>query len=124
MNNLLLLIFLISFISTIVLAIRYLLSIRTKSKTEQKRRLKLSGITIVISIISFIAFGISADSVAETNVSQSDDSMTWDDVKEKENIIGVSDKDFSKLKKMKQVKVRDDITSNWRKVVCLVMKTY
>lgn len=84
----------------------------------------MSGITIVISIISFIAFGISADSVAETNVSQSDDSMTWDDVKEKENIIGVSDKDFSKLKKMKQVKVRDDITSNWRKVVCLVMKTY
>lgn len=117
MNNLFLLIFLISLISTIVFVVRSILSGKRKDKAEQRSRLKLTGITFVVCIISFIAFGITADPVAETNSNQSGESVTWDDVKEKDNIVGVSDKDFSKLKKMKSGKVRDDVTGKWRMLV-------
>ena len=43
--------------------------------------------------------------------------ISWDDLKEQENIIGVSDKDFSKLKKMKPGKVRNDTTGKAKKLV-------
>lgn len=43
-----------------------------------------------------------------------EEDTAWDDLKEKEKIIGVSDKDFSKVTKSKPSEVRNDSTGNWR----------
>ena len=40
----------------------------------------------------------------------------WDDVKNQNNIIGKSDKDFSELTGDKPTEVRNDTTGNWRKI--------
>lgn len=40
----------------------------------------------------------------------------WDEVKNKDNIIGKSNKDFKKITKQKPSDVRNDKTGNWRKV--------
>ncbi|PIC88114.1 hypothetical protein CSV72_02930 [Sporosarcina sp. P20a] len=40
----------------------------------------------------------------------------WDEVKNKDNIIGKSNKDFKKITKQKPGDVRNDKTGNWRKV--------
>lgn len=46
---------------------------------------------------------------------KADDEDTWDDVKNKDKIIGKSDKDYSKITKSKPSKVRSDKTGNWKK---------
>lgn len=43
-----------------------------------------------------------------------EEDSTWDDVKEKDKIIGKSDKDFSEVTKSKPNDVRNDNTGNWR----------
>ncbi len=39
---------------------------------------------------------------------------TWDDIKEKDQIVGKSDKDLSEITKVKPSDVRNDNTGNWR----------
>lgn len=56
-----------------------------------------------------------ADSEDEPEAEE-DDSLSWDDLKTTENIIGKSDKDFSEVMKAKPSEVRNDVTGNWRKV--------
>ena len=40
----------------------------------------------------------------------------WNDVKNQDNIVGKSDKDFSELKDTEPTDVRNDTTGNWRKI--------
>lgn len=58
--------------------------------------------------------------VDETDVEEEneieEDNSAWDDVKNLDNIIGKSDKDFTELTKSKPSKVRNDKTGNWRKI--------
>lgn len=44
-----------------------------------------------------------------------EEEVTWDDMKEKDKVIGKSDKDFSDLSDSKPTDVRNDTTGNWRK---------
>lgn len=45
-----------------------------------------------------------------------EDDIGWDDVKEKDKIVGVSDKDFLTITKSKPSDVRNDKTGKWKKV--------
>lgn len=54
---------------------------------------------------------------SKTEATGNSKGSTWDDVKDHERIVGVSDKDFSKLKKMKPGKVRNDTTGKAKKLV-------
>lgn len=47
---------------------------------------------------------------------ESDEGSAWDDIKNKDNIIGKSDKDFSEASNSKPSEVRNDNTGDWRKV--------
>ena len=51
----------------------------------------------------------------EKDTSDGDD-ITWDDLKDKDKIVGKSDKDFKELTKSKPSDVRNDVTGNWRVV--------
>lgn len=55
---------------------------------------------------------------AKQDESKKDDPVeedsSWDDLKEKDKIVGVSDKDFSEVTKSKPSEVRNDNTGNWR----------
>lgn len=44
-----------------------------------------------------------------------DEEITWDDVKNHDNIIGKSDKDYLEISDLKPSEVRNDVTGNWRK---------
>lgn len=44
-----------------------------------------------------------------------DEEITWDDVKNHDNIIGKSDKDYLEISDQKPSEVRNDVTGNWRK---------
>src|SRR5699024_7976500 len=44
-----------------------------------------------------------------------EEALSWDDFKDKERIVGKSDKDFSHISKSKPTDVRNDKTGNWRK---------
>lgn len=50
----------------------------------------------------------------ESNKNDEED-ITWDDLKDKDKIIGKSDKDFLDISKSKPTDVRNDVTGNWRK---------
>ncbi|ARK23582.1 hypothetical protein SporoP37_01985 [Sporosarcina sp. P37] len=52
----------------------------------------------------------------EQPTSEPEEDSTWDDLKNKDNIVGKSDKDFKKLTKTKPGKVRNDKTGKWKKV--------
>lgn len=52
---------------------------------------------------------------AEDPVEAPENDSSWDDVKNKDNIVGKSDKDFSELSDSKPTDVRNDNTGNWRK---------
>src|SRR5699024_6445849 len=52
----------------------------------------------------------------ESEDTTEEDSSTWDDLKDKDKIIGVSDKDFLSVSKSKPTEVNNDSTGNWRKV--------
>lgn len=43
------------------------------------------------------------------------DHLMWDDLKDKDKIIGKSDKDFKELTKSKPLDVRNDTTGKWKK---------
>lgn len=47
---------------------------------------------------------------------EEDDEITWDDLKDRDNIVGNSDKDFKELTKSKPSDVRNDVTGNWKVV--------
>lgn len=47
---------------------------------------------------------------------EEDDEITWDDLKDSNNIVGNSDKDFKELTKSKPSDVRNDVTGNWKVV--------
>ncbi|MFD1206128.1 MULTISPECIES: hypothetical protein [Sporosarcina] len=51
----------------------------------------------------------------ETDETKTEADTTWDDLKEKDKIIGKSDKDFKAAVKDKPTKVRNDQTGKWRK---------
>lgn len=46
---------------------------------------------------------------------KAEDDTTWDGVKDQDNIVGKSNKDFSELTKSNPTEVRNDVTGNWRK---------
>lgn len=50
----------------------------------------------------------------DTETESNEDDITWDDLKDKDKIIGKSNKDFKELTKSKPSKVRDDKTGDWR----------
>lgn len=52
---------------------------------------------------------------AEPDAVESNTDSTWDDIKEKDRIVGKSDKDFKTAVKDKPAKVRNDQTGKWRK---------
>lgn len=49
-----------------------------------------------------------------TEVEEEED-VSWDDLKNKDKIIGKSDKDFSTISKSKPSDVNNDVTGNWKK---------
>lgn len=49
-----------------------------------------------------------------TTEEENEKDTTWDDIKNQDNIVGKSDKDFSDLSKSKPTEVRNDTTGNWR----------
>ena len=51
----------------------------------------------------------------ELEQEKSEESSTWDDFKEKDKIVGKSDKDFASVVKDKPTNVRNDKTGKWRK---------
>lgn len=46
---------------------------------------------------------------------EDEEDLSWDDLKDKDMIVGKSDKDFSNISKSKPTDVRNDKTGNWRK---------
>lgn len=54
--------------------------------------------------------------VDEVEETEGEESSSWDDIKDQEKIIGVSDKDFLTISKAKPSDVNNDVTGNWRKV--------
>lgn len=56
------------------------------------------------------------DEPQEASKKDAEDDENWDDLKNKDNIVGTSDKDYSEVSKQKPSEVRNDVTGNWRKV--------
>src|SRR5699024_3152563 len=50
------------------------------------------------------------------NEENDEEDVTWDDVKDKDKIVGKSDKDIKELTKSKPSDVRNDKTGNWKKL--------
>lgn len=50
----------------------------------------------------------------EEPIKEVEEEYSWDDVKEKDRIVGKSDKDFSEVTKSKPNDVRNDTTGKWR----------
>lgn len=48
-------------------------------------------------------------------VQEEQSGITWDDLKDEDNIVGKSDKDFKELTKSKPTDVRNDTTGKWKK---------
>lgn len=65
MDNLFLILFLVSFVLTAVFGVRSILAAVKKDKVKQKSQLKLTGIMVAVMIVSVVGFGMTVDAPEE-----------------------------------------------------------